>query len=135
MFVNCLFVSDSMVLSIDLSFISLVLSLSSECTSSPPSAGAVTSASCHYVMPGLRNASPIELIRILRIAFLRPLNSGNGVEPNIRDLSSRPQAVTFRTVVPEVVPTADARADQRWRTEPMKQLFGKALAVLQQHGS
>jgi hypothetical protein len=98
-----------------------------------PGSGAVP---CHYVVPGVNNTDPVELLRILRVAFLRPLSSG---QPVARDfvITTRPPAIAFRSVVPEVLRSTEMQQGRQtvtsWHTETMKQTFIKASAILQQN--
>jgi len=96
--------------------------------------------SCHFVLPGVNNTDPIELLRILRIVVLRPLIASGAPAPINREVAgptplTRPIAVSFRSVVPEVSRLSETQPGRqmvtRWQTETMKQTFAKASAILQ----
>jgi hypothetical protein len=88
------------------------------------------------MVPGVNNTDPVELLRILRVAFLRPLSGG---QPVARDfvVPVRPPAIAFRSVVPEVQRSTEMLHGRQtvtgWRTETMKQTFLKASSILQQN--
>lgn len=115
-------------------------------------------------MPGVNSAIAVELLRILRVAYLQPrrpattavsaaAGSSRGASLHLTG-GSRSSTVlatatiAFRSVVPEVtrgpipmnIPPAGEEAAagngpccSRWRTETMRQMFGKASAILMQH--
>jgi len=86
-----------------------------------------TGSCCHYNQPGTNAARPVDMFRILRLAYSKPIGQLLVSLPVIHP-------VTYQTFSPQHVRVRELGVSFRERFEKMKETFDKVVAFLQTTG-
>jgi len=88
---------------------------------------AETGSCCHYSQPGTNGTRPVDMFRILRVAYYKPIGQLLVSLPVI-------QPITYQTFSPQHVRVRELGVSFRERLEKMKETFDKVIAFLQTTG-
>jgi hypothetical protein len=96
-----------------------------------------TGNACHYVVPGLNSANPVDFFRIMRVTY-RQLPQDT-TAPNDLDIPVI-YPFTYETFTPELVRVSSSgkqssSGSQKERLESMNETFSKVIAFLQNSGN
>ena len=86
-----------------------------------------TGSCCHYNQPGTNGTRPVDMFRILRVAYSKPIGQLLVSLPVIHP-------VTYQTFSPQHIRIRERGVSLRERLEKMKETFDKVTAFLQTSG-
>ena len=86
-----------------------------------------TGSCCHYTLPGTNRTRPVDMFRILRVAYSKPIGQLLVSLPVIHP-------VTYQTFSPQHVRVKELGVSVKERLEKMKETFDKVTAFLQTTG-
>jgi hypothetical protein len=95
-----------------------------------------TGNACHYVVPGLNSANPVDFFRIMRVSYRQlPQDSSATNDLDIPVI----YPFTYETFTPELVRVGSggkqpSSGSQKERLETMNETFSKVIAFLQNSG-
>ena|SRR6218665_1454349 len=95
------------------------------------------SRSCHFCIPGYNSPDPLDVFRILRVAFLKPSNPTSVSSPGETAACTDYPSIwplTYETFVPEMVRQKETSNSIRERMERMRETFSKVVAFLRISG-
>ena len=86
-----------------------------------------TGSCCYYTQPGTSGTRPVDMFRILRVAYSKPIGQLLVSLPVI-------QPVTYQTFSPQHVRVKELGVSFKERLEKMKETFDKVTVFLQTTG-
>ena len=86
-----------------------------------------TGSCCHYTQPGTNGTRPVDMFRILRVAYSKPIGQLLVSLPVIHP-------VAYQTFSPQHVRVKELGVSMKERLEKMKETFDKVTAFLQTTG-
>ena len=92
-----------------------------------PDKSVETGSCCHYTQPGTNGTRPVDMFRILRVAYSKPIGQLLVSLPVIHP-------VTYQTFSPQHVRVKELGVSVKERLEKMKETFDKVAAFLQTTG-
>jgi len=86
-----------------------------------------TGSCCHYNQPGTNGSRPVDMFRILRVAYSKPIGQLLVSLPVVHPIS-------YQTFSPQHVRVRELGVSVKERLEKMKETFDKVIAFLQTAG-